>query len=240
MSPTSDRTSPTAAGHDLGLLRPSELAHLRRHGSSRQVVAGTLVAASGSAVRHVQVVVHGELELMARLDTRRSTMAVVRAGGVIADIPLLLKAPMPYDAVATRDTRLIALTRERWTDLLAASPTLALRWMASIARRLDDDRRRLVVVTSKPLLEQVAFLLLDLQELDPDGVAVVRLSHATLAQLLGARRQSVTRALGELRRRSLVQSRYGTTVLIDPAGLRGVSGTDPLPAAVLRRGAARS
>jgi CRP-like cAMP-binding protein len=223
--------SPTSAMQNLGLLRPAELARLRRFGSVHQVEAGTLVAASGSPVRHVQVVVGGELELMARLDIGRTTMAVVRSGGVIADIPLLLHAPMPYDAIASRDTELIALSRQSWTDLLAASPSLALRWMTSIARRLDDDRRRLVVVTSKPLLAQVAYLLLEMQEPDPGGVLEVRLSHATLAQLLGARRQSVTRALGELRARALIQSRYGATVLVDSAGLREVMGAAPLPTA---------
>ncbi len=223
--------SPTSAAQDLGLLRPAELARLRRFGSVHQAEAGTLVAASGSPVRQVQVVVDGELELMARLDTGRTTMAVVRSGGVIADIPLLLHAPMPYDAVASRDTELISLPRQSWTDLLAASPSLALRWMTSIARRLDDDRRRLVVVTSKPLLAQVAFLLLEMQEPDPGGGLEVRLSHATLAQLLGARRQSVTRALGELRAQGLVQSRYGATVLVDLAGLREVNGVAPLPVA---------
>jgi len=222
--------SPLSA-QNLGLLRPAELAHLCRFGSIHQVEAGTLVAAAGSPVRHVQVVVDGELERMARLDTGRTTMAVVRAGGVIADIPMLLQAPMPYDAIARRDTELIALSRQRWTELLAASPSLALRWMTSIARRLDDDRRRLVVVTSKPLLAQVAYLLLEMQEPDPGGVPVVRLSHATLAQLLGARRQSVTRALGELRTREPIRSRYGATVLVDPAGLREVRGADPLPTA---------
>ena len=223
--------SPWSAMQNLGLLRPVELARLRRSGSVRQVEAGTLVAASGSPVRQVQVVVDGELELMARLDTGRTTMSVVRSGGVIADIPLLLHAPMPYDAIASRDTELIALSRQSWTDLLATSPSLALRWMTSIARRLDDDRRRLVVVTSRPLLAQVAYLLLDMQEPDPGGVPEVRLSHATLAQLLGARRQSVTRALGELRARALIQSRYGATVLVDPAGLREVMGAAPLPVA---------
>ncbi len=156
-------------------------------------------------------------------------MAVVRAGGVIADIPVLLDTPMPYDAVASRDTELLALPRERWTALLAASPTLSLRWMTSIARRLDDDRRRLVVVTSRPLVEQVAYLLTDLAEDDPAGSPVVRLSHATLADLLGARRQSVSRAVGVLRERGLVATRYGVTALLDPDGLRAASGPEPLP-----------
>jgi len=180
-------------------------------------------------VTHVQIVSEGELELRARLDEGRATMAVVRAGGVIADIPLLLHAPMPFDAIASRDTELIALSRQRWTELLTGSPDLALRWMTSIARRLDDDRRRLVVVTSKPLIAQVAYLLLDLAEDGPADEAVVTLSHTTMAHLLGARRQSITRVIGKLRRQGLVESLYGHTVLRDPDGLRAVMGLDPLP-----------
>jgi len=57
--------------------------------------------------------------------------------------------------------------------------------MTSIARRLDDDRRRLVVVSSKPLIAQLAYLLLDLAELDSGGQRVVRLGHTTMAQLSG-------------------------------------------------------
>ena len=85
--------------------------------------------------------------------------------------------------------------------MLTNSPDLALRWMTSIARRLDDDRRRLVVVTSKPLLGQVAYLLLDLVEGGPGSQQVVKLSHTTIAHLLG-RRQSVARVMAELKRRS--------------------------------------
>jgi len=221
--------SATSAERNPGLLRRHELAQLRQMGSVHHADAGTVVAAAGSRVTHVQVVNDGELELRARLDEGRATMAVVRTGGVIADIPLLLDAPMPYDAIASRDTECIALSRARWTELLTGSPDLAVRWMTSIARRLDDDRRRLVVVTSKPLLAQVAYLLLDLVEDGPADEAVVKLSHTTLAHLLGARRQSVTRVMGELKRRGLVESRYGHTLLLDEAGLRSVVGSPPLP-----------
>ncbi|MDP9407804.1 MAG: Crp/Fnr family transcriptional regulator, partial [Actinomycetota bacterium] len=218
-----------SARRDLGLLRPGELAELRRFGSVRRAEAGTVVAAAGSRVTQVQVVVDGELELMARLEEGRTTMAVVRTGGVIADIPLLLDHLMPYDAVASRATQLVALTRQRWTELLSSSPSLSLRWMTSIARRLDDDRRRLVVVTSRPLTAQVAYLLLDMAEAHVGGQRVVRLSHTTLAHLLGARRQSVTRVVGRLRQQGLVRTRYGATVLVDEDGLREVMGSDPLP-----------
>lgn len=221
--------SAASAERNLGLLRPSELRMLRQFGSVRYAAAGTVVVAAGSPVSWVHVVSNGELELRVRLDHGRATMAVVRAGGIIADIPLLLNAPMPFDAIASRDTECITLSRQRWTELLRSSPDLALRWMTSIARRLDDDRRRLVVVTSKPLIGQVAFLLLDLAEDGPSNEPVVKLSHTTLAHLLGARRQSVTRVVGELKRRGLIESRYGQTILLDPAGLRDVMGSEPLP-----------
>jgi len=213
--------SPTSAQQNLGPLRRGELTELRRSGMVRYVDAGTVVAAAGSPATHVQVVGDGELELMARRDVGRVTMAVVRTGGVIQDIPMLLGNPMPFDAVASRDTEMIAVSRQRWTELLASSPTLSLRWMTSIARRL-------VVVTSKPLISQVAYLLLDLAETDHAGRPVVRLSHTTMSHLLGARRQSVTRVIAELRRRRLVATSYGVTALLDDDGLRDVMGRDPL------------
>ena len=221
--------SPDSAERNLGLLSREELTQLRRFGTVHQAGVGTLVAAAGSRVTHVQIVSDGELELRARLAGDRVTMAVVRTGGVIADIPLLLNAPMPFDVIASRDTECIRLSRERWTELLTSSPGLALRWMTSIARRLDDHRRRLVVVTSKPLVAQVAYLLLDLAEYGPAGEPVVKLSHMTLAHLLGARRQSVSRVVGDLKRRGLIDVRYGHTVILDSDGLRGVMGSEPLP-----------
>lgn len=221
--------SRSSARDNLGLLRRGELAQLRTSGTVRHVEAGTVVAAAGSPATHVQVVADGELELMARQDDGRATMAVVRAGGVIMDIPLLLGNPMPFDAVASRDTEMIALSRQRWMELLASSPSLSLRWMTSIARRLDDDRRRLVVLTSKSLIAQVAYLLLDLVEADAHGRSVVRLSHTTISHLLGARRQSVTRVIAQLRQQGLVATAYGVTTLLDQNGLRDVMGREPLP-----------
>ncbi len=218
-----------AATRGLGLLGSAELERLRRFGTTRHAPVGTVVAASGSVVTQVHVVASGEIELRARLEKGRATTALVRAGGVVGDIPLLLGHPMPFDAVASRDTECVTLTRERWTEVLQGSPDLALRWMTSIARRLDDDRRRLVVMASRPLVGQVAYVLLDFAEQAPGGRSVVHLSHTTLAHLLGVRRPSVSRVLAELRATGLVRARYGRTELLDLDGLRHLAGGDPLP-----------
>lgn len=219
----------SSAETNLGLLTSAQMNELRQTGSSRHVDAGAVVASAGKQPKHIQVVCNGELELMTRLPAGRVTMAVVRGGGVISDIPMLLKAPMSFDAVASRETELILLSRKQWMQLLTSHPAICLRWMTSIARRLDDDRRRLVVVMTRPLIAQLAYVLLDLAEPTPDGNPVVRLSHTTLAQLIGARRQSVTRAVGELRDQGLVDTRYGRIEILHDGGLRHVMGEEPLP-----------
>jgi CRP-like cAMP-binding protein len=222
--------SPLSARRDLGLLTSQDLTDLREFGTARAAEAGEVVIAAGARVTHVLAVAQGEVDLISRLNSGRATMAVVRRGGVLTDIPLLLDAPMPFDAVATQPTELIELARQRWVDVVTARPALCLKWMRSMARRLDDDRRRLVMSQNRPLVAQVAYLLLELAEREANGdVLRVRLSHATMAQILGARRQSVSRALADLRERRLIETRYGTTGILDDAGLRSVMGSPPLP-----------
>jgi CRP-like cAMP-binding protein len=221
--------SPASARRDLGVLTSRDLTRLRELGTLRSAEPGEVVVAAGSRVTHVLVVVQGELDLMSRVQTGRATMAVVRRGGVLADIPLLLDVPMPFDAVATQPSDLIALSRQPWMDLVTSRPALCLKWMSSIARRLDNDRRRLVMVQSRPLIAQVAYLLLDLADRDDGDLPRVRLSQATMAQLLGARRQSVTRVLSEMRERGLIQTGYATTDIVDEQGLTDLMRPSPLP-----------
>jgi CRP-like cAMP-binding protein len=205
------------------------LTRLRRAGVPRGVPAGQCVAAAGAHVERVLVILDGEVELLARLPSGgRVVMALVRRGGVVADIPLLLSSPMPFDAVASRPTWVIEITAEEWMRLLQQFPVLCLRWMGSIARRLDADRRRLAVMTTRRLEAQVVFILLEQQE--PDGAGmVVHLTHEVIADLVGARRQSVTRVMRKLTGDGLVSSGYGRIELLDIDGLRALLGGDPLP-----------
>jgi CRP-like cAMP-binding protein len=221
--------SGVSARHDLTLLEGEMLAHLRRAGAPRGVPAGQLVAAAGQDAHRVLVVLDGELELLARLPRGgRVVMALVRRGGVVADIPVLLGSPMPFDAVASRGTWVIEITDEEWMQLLQQFPALCLRWMASIARRLDADRRRLAVMTTRRLEAQVAFVLLEQQEQESSRV-VVRLTHEVIADLIGARRQSVSRVMRTLTNTGLIKSGYGQVELLDVPGLQALLGGDLLP-----------
>jgi CRP-like cAMP-binding protein len=214
---------------DFAPFASGDLAHIKAAAVEEHVDAGTRLLAAGDRVDRVLVLGSGEVELRARSAGGRRVLAVVRSGGVIGDIPMLLQAPMPFDAVVSRRALVCALDRQALQAFLTSAPSASLRWMRSIAVRLDDDRRRLLAILASDLTAQVAFLLLEHAEDDGDGTPVVRLSHEVIAQLLGARRQSVSRVIADLRDRGLLSTAYRRVVLEDPERLQEVAGPS-LPA----------
>ena len=97
--------------------------------------------------------------------------------------------------------------------------------MTSLAKRLEQTQRRMVALLTKDLTMQVALLLLEERERDSAGRRVVQLSHGTIAQLLGVRRQSVSRVLGAMRDGGLVAGGYRMIELLDVAGIARLAGT---------------
>ncbi|MGH8900471.1 MAG: Crp/Fnr family transcriptional regulator [Egibacteraceae bacterium] len=198
-------------------LRPADIAGLACACNVRRLPAGTLVLTAGDTVETIHIVRHGEVHLTTRRSLGgRQLVGLVRVGGgVIGDIQLFCDQPMPFDVVTGMRSTIIDLRRERLVSLLQRSPTLSLRSTVSVAERLDQAERRLVTLLTKNLTGQVASLLLEERERNPNGEWIVRLAHRTLAELLGARRQSVSRVISGLRAEGLITCGYRRLVLHD-------------------------
>ncbi len=210
---------------DLSPLRPADVAALERVAHVREVAAGTVLARAGDEVHTVSVVRRGRVRLATRgRGGARRTVALVEAGGVVADVALLCEQPMPFDAVVETDATLVDLDSDDLLALLRGSPTLALRWTTSVAARLEHSQRRLATLLTKDLDAQVASLLLDARERADDGGWQTPLSHDMLAELLGVRRQSVSRVMARLRQRGVVANAYRRITLLDLDGLAELAG----------------
>ncbi len=91
------------------------------------------------------------------------------------------------------------------------------RWLSSVAQRLATSHARLISLLGRPLVAQLAGLLLDEAE---DGT--IQLPQRTLAAMLGVARPSLNKVLKDLERRGLVELGYGTIRLPDEDGLQRV------------------
>lgn len=213
---------------DLAPLQAEDVESLSQICAVRRVTAGEVLLKAGEPVTAIIVVRDGEVHLAARPRVGgRQPIQRIRAGGVVGDIPMLCELPIPFDALAGRDSTVLVLPRDELVGLLQRSPTLSLRWMMSLAKRFEQTQRRMVTLLTGDLDAQIASVLLDERERDAADGWVVRLSHATLAGLLGARRQSVSRALARFRKAGVVSSGYRLIKLNDLAELATIAGESP-------------
>jgi CRP-like cAMP-binding protein len=194
--------------------------------SPERVDAGTVLMSAGSTARAVYIVREGKIHLATRSKTSgRQTVDIVDAGGVIGDTQVLTGQPAQFDAYADIESTVLVIGRDDFLRALAESPSLSLRWSTSMAQRVTQSHRRLVTMLTKDLASQIATILLD-HRVKEDDAWVVGMPHQTIANLLGARRQSVSRVLGQMRREGLVRSRYGSVEILDLDGIAELAGDD--------------
>ncbi|MDP8958735.1 MAG: Crp/Fnr family transcriptional regulator [Actinomycetota bacterium] len=202
-------------------LTADDLQAISSAGQPVQYQAGAHLFRQGAPARAAFVIKQGEVELYRGKGLRKHVVARVGPGSVIGDIAMF--CDQPYISSSKAVERVVAFRFER--DLLlpelARHPAVCLRWLVSALNQLKETQRRLVHLMHKTVKSQVADLLLE----EADGRGEVRLSQSTLAALLGASRQTVNEAIGELRRLGVVETGYRVIHVLDEDGLRRAAAT---------------
>jgi len=93
---------------------------------------GDVIFADGDVGEHMFAVLEGDVEI--RRGDR--VLEVVEVGGVFGELALIDQTPRSATAIAMRDCRLAAVTRERFIALVQRTPYFALDIMKVLADRL--------------------------------------------------------------------------------------------------------
>jgi CRP/FNR family transcriptional regulator len=112
-------------------------------------------------------------------------------------------------ATAIEDSEVLVATRAQLRDLIGEQPELALVLFGEFASRLSSAYSNLQTAVFDAVVTRVAARLVDLAAhgtTGSDGNAELprKMSHTDLAEMLGVRRETVTRAMVDLRRLNLV------------------------------------
>lgn len=145
---------------------------------------------------------------------------------------------------ATREASVIAVDKVTCRIIPYSQFRLLLTDRPSLQRAVTlqcADRMRLAAMAklqnaAYPAATRIALVLLDLAgrygRRSPDGIVIeLALSQQDLAQLVVSSRESVVRALAEMRTHQLVQTGRQRITLRDPAALRDYAGLSGLPLA---------
>lgn len=179
----------------------------------------------GDAPRAMYCVIEGCIRATSSsADGREALLALMEPGCWFGESSILDDAPHTYVATAQGDCTLLAIPRRQMQALLDAQPELYRWFVPMLCQRIRLSTRLLESNALLPLEGKLARRLIVLHENALQGGAgavrrTLPVSQENLSQMIGTSRQSVNKVLKAWEQRGLIECRYGSITLLDPAAL---------------------
>ncbi len=201
-------------------LKPSDLEALAETGEVIEKYPGTHLFRSGQEATSAYVIEAGQVELYRGESASPRVIGRAHPGSVLGDIAMFRGEPYNSSARAVNAVTGFRFDRVKLLPVLIQRPVLTLRWLVAGLTQLESTQRRVLGLMHRTVREQVAELLLD----EADDRGEVHLSQASIADLLGASRQTVNEALKELRDGGAISTGYRLIRVESTATLKRTSG----------------
>jgi CRP-like cAMP-binding protein len=160
----------------------------------------------------VKVVLVGE-------DGREVILGVLGVGEHFGELSLIDDQPRSAHVIAMEDATLLVLRREDFRRRVETAPTVAWSLLTEMSRRLRRADGKIGGLVLLDVPGRIARLLLDLAEESGSDLVEKPLTHQTIAQMIGASRETVSRAMRDFQDQGWVSVERRRIRVVDRAGL---------------------
>ncbi|MBS2533768.1 Crp/Fnr family transcriptional regulator [Catenulispora sp. NF23] len=194
-------------------------ASLRASMNEIELARGELLFHEGDPGDSLYVVLRGKIKLgRTSGDGRENLVAVLGPGEMFGELSLFDPGPRSAGATALVDSTLLGLSSDELTPWLATRPDVARALLRAIARRLRRTNDSMSDLVFSDVPGRVAKALLDLSARfgtpAEDGIHVAHdMTQEELAQLVGASRETVNKALADFAGRGWLRLEARAVVL---------------------------
>jgi CRP/FNR family transcriptional regulator, cyclic AMP receptor protein len=165
----------------------------------------------------VKVVLIGE-------DGREVILSVLGEGEHFGEMALIDDEPRSAHVIAMEDSTLVVLRREEFQPILSQTPQIGLALLKELSRRLRRVDEKVGSLVLLDVNGRVAQLLLDMAA-EAGGERITRrLTHHTIAQMIGSSRETVSRTMRELVDKGLIAVSRKDIVIRDRVALEAAAG----------------
>ncbi len=165
----------------------------------------------------VKVVLIGE-------DGREVILSVLGEGDFFGEMSLIDDEPRSAHVIAMKDSNLLVLRRDDFQAQLEEHPKIALKLLKVLVQRLRRADEKIGGLVLLDVNGRVARLLLDLAE-ESGGPKITRkLTHHTIAQMIGSSRETVSRAMRELVEKGCIEVSRREITITQADALRSMAG----------------
>lgn len=158
-----------------------------------------------------------------RVLNRDVVVAVLGPGQLFGTSSLFGAATTTQRVVAVDDVLICDAATAKFLQIMAVHPGLAAKVMTLMARQLFELEQRVERVATDTVDQRLAGLLLSLAVRDRGTLQLRNLSQSDLARMIGASRESVSRAIGRWEREGAVVSGQRSVEVRDETALHRIA-----------------
>jgi CRP/FNR family transcriptional regulator, cyclic AMP receptor protein len=186
---------------------------------------GDVIFAEGDPGESLYVVIDGKVRVFRTAsDGRENMLAVLGPGEMFGELSLFDPGPRTASVAALSDAELVSLAHAALRPWLSERPRVGEHLLRALAQRLRRTNEAMADLVFSDVPGRVAKALIDLADRfgqpDSTGVRVTHdLTQEELAQLVGASRETVNKALSEFASRGWLRLDGRAVVLLEPERL---------------------
>ena len=194
-------------------------ASLRASMDTVKIAKGSILFKEGDDGEHLYVIIEGKLKLgTSSGDGRENLLSILGPGEMFGELSLFDPGSRTSTATAVTDAKLHSLSHEKVIPWLKQNPEVSLQLLARLAQRLRRTNEAVGDLVFSDVPGRVAKALIDLGDrfgkTTAEGLLVNHdLTQEELAQLVGASRETVNKALADFAGRGWLKL-DGRSVLI--------------------------
>ena len=202
-------------------LRERDLDEIERSTAMSSCTRGRVFFTPGETGEVLFILKSGRVNLYRMTpEGKKLVIATIEPGTVFGEMSLIGQGMFDSFAEAAEDCTLCVMSRVDVDRLLREHPSVSVRLLELLARRLRETQERLQDVAYKSVPARIATTLLRLSR---EGEEPVRLSHQDIAEMVGTYRETATRILNELRAEGMIELKRMRIVVLDADTLDAVA-----------------
>lgn len=186
----------------------------------RSYPAGQVILQQDALGDSLYVLIDGQVKVvLIGEDGREVILSVLGPGAVFGEMSLLDDEPRSAHVISMTPCNVLTLHRLAFRERLYGSPDLCMAVLAGLSKRLRRADERIRALSLLDVNGRVAHLLLQQAADAGSDTFPRRLTHQTMAELIGASRETVSRTLRHLEERGVVAVNRRQVTILDRAAL---------------------
>lgn len=183
-----------------------ELERLAEVTRERQYPKGSVIVFEDDPGDSLFVVRDGRVKVvLVSEDGREVILGVLGVGEHFGELSLIDEQPRSAHVIAMEDSDLLVLRRDDFRRRVEATPALAWSLLVELSRRLRRADGKIGGLVLLDVPGRIARLLLDAASDGGSDTIDKPLTHQTIAQMIGASRETVSRAMKEFQEEGLIR-----------------------------------